>query len=387
MPFDPASCSYCQNSWTNQNFTPTDGGPYDHYAHMGFVGYVYLNFTGLSPMMLRVTGCDLNLSQEISTPDVIDGSIDKTVYSLGPKIVEGSLNIPLIADVPPDYGALLSPAGACPPDGDAALVARTMLSNIWDWAMTRDPYGRLCFESDVDVRYANHASFKFRKCIVNTMTMSVTQGDAANVDLSVIGQSRDPENSMLTMPTKEKFMAPARQFMWNDVTINGVGGCLRDTQLFFSNQVREFTMEVNNNADRFFTLNGTLFPVDVNVGKREITGSMTLLGFNHRLRETAESNQKYFTEKNEIRIAYYLGRDSDGPAGSRDWWSDTLTAPNSVFSARLASVIFKIEEVSMTNDVLETTVNYLALASDKESANYEAVIPAPSCNFPAWAAW
>jgi len=144
-------------------------------------------------------------------------------------------------------------------------------------------------------------------------------------------------------------------------------------------------MEVNNNADRFYTLNGTLFPVDINVGKREITGSLTLLGFNHALREVAETNQDRFSEKNEIRVAYYIGEDTDVTGIGRDWFTETEPA-QAIFAARLASVVFRIEEVSMTNDVLETTVNYLALASDKDGANYTAIIadPDPSCYYPAW---
>lgn len=379
------------------------GNAFQHYAHMGWVGFVVLDVTGGgNKTHLRVTGADINLSQEVNTADVIDGRIDRTAYWLGPKIVEGTLNLPVVADTLPES---LSVDGECPAASDISgsdSVAANLLNTIWDWAVVRDHYGRLCYDrANLDIRYANHAAFQFQRCLVNELTMNVTQGDMVTFDLSVIGRNRRSEGystaeEVLSQPQSEYFLSPARVLTWNDITINGIGGCTTGEadKLFFSNQVREFSMTVANNADRFYTLNGSLFPVDINVGKREITGSMTLLGLNHRLRELAETNQNRFTEKNEIRLAAYIGNDVGTGAteigDSRDWTTpiESLTSTdypaNSIWARRLASVVFQIEEISMSNDVIETTVNYLALASDKDEANYEALIPASSCGFPAW---
>lgn len=366
------------------------GTPHEPLAHMGWVGFVVLNFDsttsiGVSNTTLRVTGADLNLKQEITTPDVIDGRIDKTVYQLGPKLVDGTLNMPLIADLSSGDAGLGCQAGT--------TGARTLVNNVWAWSTHRDIFGRMCNIADVDIRYANHAAFNFDNCIVNTLTMNVAQSDLVSWDINVIGRSRTTEDrleNILSNPGVARFMSPARVLTWNDVTINGLKGCQGNniSPLFYSNMIRNFTMEINNNVDRFFTLNGTLFPLDINCGKREVTGSLTLLGMIHDLRLLAQTNQERFTEQNEIRVCYYVGKDTAGPAGTpRDWIGD-LPVGDPIFSKRLASVVFNIEEVSMTNEVLETTVNYLALASDKNDAlgdaNYEFVVPATSCGYPHW---
>ena len=76
------------------------------WANMGYVGFVLLDSPSLSvligasaqPQMLRVTDFGMSLSQAIEKPDVIDGRIDRTTYRLGPKIVEGTMSMPLYAD-------------------------------------------------------------------------------------------------------------------------------------------------------------------------------------------------------------------------------------------------------------------------------------------------
>ena len=391
MPCTPDTA--CTTQTGNQNYTagPNMAPSTDHFANMGWVGYVKLTSQKLDAThILRVTSADVNLSQDITMPDVIDGRIDRTVYQLGPKIVEGTLSMPLIADIPsPGVGQEITTP--CPSPADLT-EAGALLDNIWCWATSRGDHGRLYYDdTNLLIRYANHAAFTFDKTIVNTLSMTIAQSEAVSWDIAVIGNSRSPMHNPVpwTDPDAliEPFLSPARVMTWNDVTINGMGGCARENELFHSNQVREFNMEINNNADRFFSLNGSLFPIDINVGQREITGSLTLMGYQHRLREVAETNQDFFTEKNEIRMAFYIGDDTYDVGTQtftpRDWIGTNPPVP-AIFQKKLASVIFRIEEVSMTNDVLETTVNYLALANDQEG--FEAVSPGSSCEFfPVWA--
>lgn len=375
------------NTYAQPNFVPAVD---QHFANMGWVGFVKLRIPSLnSNNILRVTDADINLSQEITMPEVIDGRIDRTVYQLGPKIVEGTLSMPVIADVDPEN------FGGCPDVSDLNnpnSVAGSLLNNLWCWATARNSQGRLLYNDAVlEIRYANHAAFTFDTAVVNTLAMKVTQSEAVSFDINVLGRGRTPSPDPAGFtgnptPRIERFLSPARILTWNDVTINGVGGCNNPDDLFFSNQVRDFNMEINNNADRFYTFNGSLFPVDVNVGKREITGSLTLLGRQDRLGELAASNQSRFTEKNEIRIAFYVGDDRFNGVNfsPRDW---TLSQGNSIpsnaiFGKRLTSVVFKIEEMSMTNEVFETTVAWLALANDQE--HYESISPQTSCSYPRW---
>lgn len=388
MPCTPdAFCDRVDtNTYSQPNFVPAVDG---HFANMGWVGFLKLRIPSLNANnILRVTTADINLSQDISTPDVIDGRIDRTVYQMGPKIVEGSISMPVVADVDPNLFA------GCPDVtdlNDPDSVAGSLLNNVWCWATARGPQGRLLYnDASLEIRYANHAAFTFDTAVVNTLSMSISQSDAVQFDISILGRGRTPSPDPAgaagdPTPKIERFLSPARVLTWNDVTVNGVGGCGNPEDLFFSNQVRDFNMEINNNADRFYTLNGSLFPVDVNVGKREITGSLTLLGLQDRLRQLAESNQERFTEKNEIRIAFYIGDDRFNGVNftPRDWPAGDSTVPSAaIFGKRLTSVIFRIEEMSMTNEVFETTVNWLALANDQEG--FEAIAPGTSCSFPLW---
>ncbi len=371
----------------------------EHFANMGWVGFVILKSEKLNAdNILRVTTADVNLSQDITMPDVIDGRIDRTVYQLGPKVVEGTLTMPVIADTDPEtIGTVGCPTATELSDPNS--VSGSLLNNIWCWATARGNQGRLLFDdTTLDIRYANHAAFTFDGAVVNTLGLSVAQQDAVSFDINVIGRTRTASNdpagivSGTGTPLISRFLSPARVLTWNDVTINGVGSCERaGDDLFFSVQVREFNLEINNNADRFYSFNGSLFPIDVNVGKREITGSLVLMGLQDRLRVLAEDNAEQFTSKHEIRFAFYIGNSTEVPGiqgvefTRRDWVAaDGTAAPaNAIFAKRLTGIVFRIEEMSMTNDLFETTVNFLALGNDQEG--FEALAPSASlCSFPSW---
>lgn len=375
------------NSSAQENLSFVTGSPDAVFAHMGWVGFAKLTIPVLDPTgtILRVTSADINLSQEITTPDVIDGRIDRTVYQLGPKIVQGSISMPVIADVDPAIG---SPAGCVTTQQLTSGSASSLLDNIWCWATARSPHGRLQYaDASLDIRYANHAAFHFDKCIANTLGMSVTNTDVITFDIDVIGRSRTPaseffQDDVFTQPQVTDFLAPARVLTWNDITITGVGGC-DDAFLFGSAQVREFSFEIANNADWYYSLNGQLFPVDINVSKREITGSIKLMGLQDALRLRAENQQREFTRKDEIRMMIFIG---DEATSSRDWIG-TQNTPQAaghspIFWKKFTGVIFQIEEMSLTNDVFETDVNWLALGNDQE--NYLAISPGSSCLFPSW---
>ena len=264
-------------------------------------------------------------------------------------------------------------------------MAGQLLNNIWCWATARGPQGRLLYhDASFDIRYANHAAFKFDHCVPNTLGMSIAQGDAVSFDINVIGRARNPFVDPQTEPEAADFLSPARTLTWNDVSITAIQGCGNEEGLFYSNQVREFSFEINNNADRFYTLQGSLYPMDINVQKREIGGTVTLLGMADRLRILSESNQARFTEKNELRMAFYIGEETfDGTIfTSRDWTSGDAPAA-SIFSKKFLGVVFQIEEIALGNDVLESAITWHALATD-DSGNYEALEPCSSESFPAW---
>ncbi len=368
------------------NFTPDDA---EHFANMGWVGFAKLTIDSLNTEnVLRVNSADLNLAQDIEMPDVIDGRIDRTIYKLGPKTVEGTLSLPVVADVAP---ALLG--DGCPTVQDLT-VAGSLLDTIWCWATARTSQGRMMYnDARIDVRYANHAAFTFDRTVVNTLGLSVTQGDQIGWDINVYGRARQPAvldiEQLKVDPAITDFLAPARVLTWNDISVNGIRGCNAGVEedLFFSNQVREFNMDIANNTDRFYTLNGSLFPTDINVGQREISGSLTLMGLADRLRILAESNPERFTEKNEVRVAIYIGNETFNGANfdPRNWTGINSDQPSqdAIWYKKLTGVVFQIEEMSMTNDLFETTVNWHALANDQ--FGYTAFSPdSSSCLFPSW---
>ena len=396
MPFDPCD-SLCQGTDSNTYSSVNEGNVADGspYANMGYVGFVNLRIDSLAAdNILRVTAANINLKQEVTMPDVIDGRIDRTVYQLGPKIVEGTLSFPLIADEP----SALVASKPCPTPSDLSVTG-SLLNSIWCWTTSRGPQGRLTHSDAIlDVRYANHAAFRFDTAIVNTMSMAANAGDPITMDVAVIGRGRtpviDPENSAGQNPriNIKDFLAPARVLTWNDITVNGVQGCQDYKDLFYSNQVRSYNLEINNHADRYYTFNGSLLPVDVNVAKREITGSIKLLGYQNNLRILTDGvngiggNQSRFTEKNEIRMAFYIGAEtfSGGAFTNRDWTGNTSAPQNSsaIFYRKLTGTVFMIEEVSLTNAALETTVNFVCLGNDQ--ADYQSFLPSTSCSYPAW---
>ena len=392
------------------NIGPLGPDPTQMFANMGWVGYVILKLPKLNNAknILRVTSADVNLSQEITMPDVIDGRIDRTLYQLGPKIVEGSFAMPVVADL--TESQINQEGASCRAENDVSYLRATagsLLNNVWCWTTQRGPQGRLVYDdASLDVRYANHAAFRFDRVLVNTLSMTAAQSDAINFDVNVIGRARIPAADVVDWPEIDggsgnkgpdiiPFLSPARVLTWNDITVNGVQGCAGTfTPLFYSNQVREFSFEINNNADRFFGLGGSLFPIDINVGKREITGSLTLMGLQEALRRRADTNASRFTSKDEIRMAFYVGSETYNPStglfNSRDWVSAN-SPTDSIFAKKFVGVVYNIETMTLTNELYETTVEWRALADDTE--NYEAIAGSsagqepgsPSCYFPAWA--
>lgn len=379
MPTCDPSCPTINSSiYSYTQAYKTAGNPNELFASMGWMGFAILNldqFNGRR-QLLRLRNSSLNLRQEISSPDVIDGRIDKTIYAVGPKIVEGDLTFPLIADVDPaNLGT------GCPTEAELQSASQSsLLDAVWCWATARGPSGRMAYDqASLDVRYTNHAAFRFDRCMANRFSMTVAEQRDIECTVGMIARTRNRYETPETAPGMSAFLSPARILRWNDISINGYKGCTgATTPLFYSNQIREFTMEINNNAERYYTLNGDLAPTDINVRKREINGTLRLMGLNGELSRLAETNQNRFTEKNYIDMAIYIGNSTfDENTGV---FRTRTGVP--IWNKQITSVVFNIEELAMTNDLFETTVRWIALANDQ--TNWEAFDPATSCYFPPW---
>ena len=223
-------------------------------AKMGYVGSVTLLGTTAGNLRLRATNCDVRAMQNIDYPDVVDGKIDRTLYQLGPRIVEGNIAFPLVHE-----GITAINSGR---DCDQ-LTNQTLGEAMWRIASQRDSFGRLINQFDTQVRYTDDTHFKYPTCIVNSYTMSVTQSDMVNVSMDIIGGADSSDQVRLPSDNIEpEFLSPARVVTWNDFLVRIYGDNLQ-TEPIRGDYLREFEVTINNNAERFFTLNNKLAPQDI----------------------------------------------------------------------------------------------------------------------------
>ena len=400
----PRTCSTC----CVDSYVPAiNTTPNQAFANMGYVGFVQLEsallaqklVTSVLGQTLRVTNFNVQLKQAIEKPPVIDGRIDKTVYKLGPKEIEGTMSMPVIVDT--------FARDTCPTKGSLNTLGESspagrMLLLLWCWATSRNPEGRMAYDDvNLNVRYANHAAFEYNQCMVNNFTLKVAQQDLLTLDIDVMGRARAPMNadpwtaaSATGLPTLTDFLSPARVLTWNDVTVTGMAGCSAlnpGSALFYSNTVRSWDLKIANALERFYGLNGSLFPVDINAAVRDVSGVIEFMGLNEALRVHTSGNlpteglQNHFTEKNELRFAFYVGDETyagGGAFNSRDWVDPVNPVGTPIFSKRLMAVVFQIEEMSLKNELYTTSVTYHAMAVDDDGL-YEFVNPATSY-FPIW---
>jgi len=305
-------------------------------AYMGFVGFVKLRAGNVrsdqgaqfshGDMIVRATDADVAASQEITKPDIIDSRYDKTVYQLGPLIVEGSLGFPAVYDM-----------------GSGQNIVET----LYRYVVTRDPQGLLS-DFDVDIKYAtgnsapNESEFTYDGCIANTFQFSVSAEDVVNITTDIIGINRR-YNTIQSLG--EEYMQNTRVVTWNDARVEISGGAL-DTAIG-GQFVREFEANVNNNAERFYTLNTHLMPQAIAPTKRDVDGSLTLMGRHMSLGELAWTNQNRCDANVDIKFGF----------------ETKVTAPgcDAAFGTTIPNCVFEIEEMALTLDLFETTVNWHAL--------------------------
>jgi len=309
-------------------------------AYMGFVGYVRLNTgnvvgngidTGSNynhgDMIVRATTADMNVTQAVTKPDVVDSRYDKTVYQLGPKEIDGSLAFPAVYD---------RQSGA------------SIVEALYRYAVTRSPSGLLS-DFDIEVKYAtsqsppNEADFIYYGCIVNTWQFSVTQGDLVNQTVELIGLTRDFANLSSAIPSAS--LTNTRAVTWHDARVEITGGRLANT--IGGQYIRTFEANVNNNADRFYTLNKELFAQAIAPTKRDVDGNVVLMGRHMDLADLAWNNPNYCSESVELKFGFI----TTGTSG------DCASA----FNVTLPNCVFEIEEMSLGNEIFETTVNWHSL--------------------------
>jgi len=328
-------------------------------AYMGFVGFVRVsagaivgNSDGVDsvahdPYLIRATSADINLSQEVTKPDVVDSRYDRSVYQLGPKLVDGSVSFPVVYEVPTGQ-------------------TTNLFEILYRYAVTRQNNGRLS-DFDLDVKYAtsntlphNDAEFRYIGCIVNSWQFAVSQSDVVTCTFDIIGVNREPAGTLEppthtnttlcsgSSTTSSDNIGTTRIVTWNDARVELSGG--RFVSPIGGQYIRSFEANIANDAERFYTLNTKLFAQAIAPRKRDVTGSLTLIGRHPDLGAVAVSNQDNCTESGNVKFGYNTVGTGEGCAASS-------------FGVTLPNCVFEIETMSLTNDLFESTVNWHSLPS------------------------
>lgn len=302
-------------------------------AYLGFVGWVRFG----SSYFVRATSADIGVTQTIDKPDVVDGKIDKTVYQLGPVEVGGSVQFPGVYELYP--GTTQSP-----------------LVQLWDWAIQRTEGGDFvpANKQDIYIKYVNGLGFRYTGTVINQYDFNISAEDVLNVTVDVIGVDRRQEtNPALAENLPSYSQRNTRIITWNDVNVSiGGPGVSVDPA-----EIRSFTATVANNVQRIYTLNSSLAPTVVVPTKRDISGSFTLLGRNSSLGlrafgyngDSKTGNETRCTADNTIGFGYSTTIDA-GNNCSSEWGIEFADC-----------VVFEVEEMAITNEFFETTVNWHAL--------------------------
>jgi len=304
-------------------------------AVLGFVGWVRFG----SSYFIRATSADIGVTQAIDKPDVVDGKIDKTVYQLGPVEVGGSVSFPGVYE--------LYPGTDKPP-----------VEKLWDWAIQRTEGGDIVAanKQDIFIKYVNGVGFRYTNTVIDSYEFNIAAEDVLNITVNVIGIDRRQETGPALEPNAglpDYAQKNTRIITWNDVNVN-IGGPGVGVD---PSEIRSFTSTVSNNVQRIYTLNSSLAPTVVVPTKRDITGSFTLLGRNSSLGlraygyngESKTGNETRCTADNTICFGYNTALDASANCTS-NW--------NVQFKD---CVVFEVEEMAITNDFFETTVNWHAL--------------------------
>lgn len=363
------------------------------FAEMGYFGQA--SFTGLpnpggdgtvnrDESAIRATNIDLNVTQSITKPPLIDGRFDLTTYQLGPKEVGGGIQFPAI------HGALNG--------GSSSGI----VGSVWQAAMERrNDNGRLENSFSTHVKYvspnshsyggaAEEVAFEYTKCQVNTLELSVTQGETLNVSMDLVGIERQNDNSIgIVYPTRN-----TRIVTWNDVlaafhisepAANRVG-------LVTGQVLRNISLNINNGVERFYTLNNKLFPEDITATKREITGSATALGRIFNIAKMARTNETRCAEFSQMIFGFRAAGsgkfiiDQDSPdnpysqgncPGSTSQFTDPISTSiyntcaydcSGGFFVYFPGVVFEIETLGLTTDIFETEFNFHILPGAQQSS-------------------
>lgn len=277
---------------------------------MGYIGSVVI-----FGRVVRALSSSLTARQAINHPDVVDNTIDRTLYQLGPVEVDGDVVMPVVG-------------GGSSQGGD-------FLAYIWSITMTRDQNtGELTLPSpnggNVVLEYSHGQVRTFQGCKINSLEMRATAGDRVEATMNFLGTTVIDAGTSPGLTD----ISPARVLTWDDVIITPSDG------LFDTCIVREFSFTINNNLSRNYTFcpQSGLFASNISTGKRFINGSLGFQGFAPTDPARAESNSNRFST------------------------SDTLGFNFGGFARTFRNIIYEFQGIDINVGLITSTVNWYAHA-------------------------
>tara|TARA_Y100000034_G_C6896101_1_gene413157 strand:- start:735 stop:1772 length:1038 start_codon:yes stop_codon:yes gene_type:complete len=327
-------------------------------AHAGFSGAVMYSAAG-SNYLIRAKDCSVNAKQEINAIDDIDGAIDKTRYTLSPYQIEGSLSFAL--------------------DQSQTADSFAVFEQLFKDAVERDSHGNMLSKStdrSLHVRYYPGASYTYLHVLIDQLSLEVSEGSELTASATVKGRGRTDVAQAVPNLDSGQDLAPVRAIMFNDISVtfspSTISGANTIDSSFTSTVVQSFKLDIANNTDFVYTLASSLSPYDIIAKKRDITGSITFLGKNDQLAPFATMHEH--SAQSAVDMTFSIKFSADAP-------------PVDLF--QLKGVVFQIEEISVSNDLITSTMNYRAYG--EQGFGYEAISgfgedgsgsPANSANYP-----
>jgi hypothetical protein len=325
-------------------------------AYAGYSGFVTYeaNIGGaLNKYLIRADSCTLKGTQNIDTIRDIDGSIDATRYALKPFELNGEISFKL--DSAPDS------------------VGYQAFSRIYKDTVERSADGRLKIREvpgcrNMLVRYNGEVSYRYLDLVPSRMVITCNAGDTLNVQVAFMGRGREGPfdgtsaimgDGLGSSVGGKVNVAPVRVVTYNDVTIDIEQspistGVVVNTPPNISRLplVKSFSVTIDNQVEAVHTLSGTLAAYDLVAKKRMITGRIDFLGRNRDIADYAMYNEIGQTSRANLLFNVRFGN-----------------VTKTLF--KLRGVVFKLESMDLTNDVLNSSMDFMALGD--QAFNYEAI--------------
>jgi hypothetical protein len=278
-------------------------------GRMGYIGAVVI-----FGQPVRALSSGLVAKQAIEHPDVVDGTIDRTLYQLGAVEVDGDVAFPVIA---------------------SGTQGTAFLDFIWSNTMDRSTEtGELQKPSPnggpVVLVYSTGMARTFNGCKINSLEMRCTAGERIEGTINFMGTTVTDSGTAPAIADT----TPARVLTWDNVEISPSGG------LFDTCIVREFSFTIANNLSRNYTFcpSTGLFPSNISTGKRHINGTLGFQGFAPTDPARAENNSQRFTS------------------------TDSLGFRFGGFSKTFKQVVYEFQAIDINVGLVTSTVNWYAHA-------------------------